>query len=86
MALRVLPAPVNDDLFALSKHRSPQLVRIGSVLPAIVVDNFYAEPDAIRESALELEYTAPEFANTHCYPNGCVEFLIFGGDANDDQY
>ncbi len=52
---------LRDDLFVLGGEPSVQLVRIGEFIPALVVDDFYAQPDSVRDAALALEFQRPSY-------------------------
>ena len=45
-------APTQSELFALNPAIRPQMAPIAPGVPAIIIDNFYQHPEAIREAAL----------------------------------
>lgn len=48
-------------LFALSKNLAPNFEVLGGKVPALIVDNFYAHPDALRAFALDQSFEAPPY-------------------------
>jgi hypothetical protein len=52
---------VHDDIFATSPQMRRHVELLGGKIPALLIDNFYENPDLIRELALGLTYTAPPY-------------------------
>ena len=50
-----------DELFATSASMTVRLDRLGGKIPVLLIDNFYEEPDQIREMALGLSYVPPPY-------------------------
>lgn len=50
-----------DQLFELASSQNLKFKLLGGLVPAIIVDNVYAQPDALREMALRLSYAAPPY-------------------------
>ena len=60
----------DPNLFALAADANPRLEYLAGKLPVLIIDNFYASPDAIREAALRLRYEAPPYP----YPGRLAKF------------
>ena len=52
---------MDDDLFAMSPQLTLQLDILPGGVPTLLIDNFYARPDDIREAALTLQFEPPDF-------------------------
>ena len=52
---------VDPDLFAVSADAEPRFEFIAGKVPVLIIDNFYARPDEIRSSALQLPYDPPPY-------------------------
>ena len=55
--------------FALNAGARPSLQLVGGRLPALIVDDFFKEPDAVRDAALRLSYHPPDYP----YPGKLAE-------------
>jgi len=49
------------DLFALSTKISASFITAGSSIPVLQIDDVYEHPDAVREMALGLSFSAPSY-------------------------
>jgi hypothetical protein len=49
------------DLFALSPDLRPRMELLGGKIPVLLLDDFFADPDAVRAYALEQEFNAPPY-------------------------
>jgi hypothetical protein len=63
------PASVSSSLFALNSAARPCLQLVGGRFPVLIVDNLFAEPEALRSSALALSYRPPPYP----YPGKIAE-------------
>ncbi|TFI58980.1 hypothetical protein E2493_06920 [Sphingomonas parva] len=52
---------LEENLFAISPHATARFELLAGVVPVVIVDNFYAQPEAIREVALGLSYAPPPY-------------------------
>ena len=56
-----VPMILAPDLFAVSANPEPRFEFIAGKVPVLIIDNFYARPDEIRSSALQLHYEPPPY-------------------------
>lgn len=52
---------MNDQLFALNPACAARMELVGGQIPALIADDFYADPDAVRAHAMALEFAPPPY-------------------------
>ena len=53
---------VQDSLFEISPHLTVRYEKIGAGIPVLFAENFFAQPDAVREAALRLPFAPAPFS------------------------